>query len=249
VSVARARQLLLRAAGDQAAVSQLSRFFSPEIAERLAQSDELLQPGDGEQLDAAAMFIDLRGFTTLAATLPPAQLIHMLRDYQRVVVPIVHRHHGSVATYLGDGIMVTFGATRPSTTYCADALRCADELFGALAAWCRTCEEMRMPAPGIGIGIDAGTVTCGVIGEEGRLEYAVIGDPVNRAAKFQNQTKTEGVLGLASAGCLELALRQGYRPGASHPMLANRTVPGVQDAVDLVVLGNSERHRHPRPSQ
>lgn len=72
VSVARARQLLFHAVGDQAAVSQLSRFFSPEIAERLSRADELLHPGDAEQREAAAMFIDLRGFTKLAAALPPA---------------------------------------------------------------------------------------------------------------------------------------------------------------------------------
>ncbi|MFY9314637.1 MAG: hypothetical protein WAO95_03650 [Burkholderiales bacterium] len=82
VSVARARMLLFRAVTDQAAATQLSRFFSPEIAGRLMRADELLQPGDGEQRDAAAVFIDLRGFTRLAAALPPAELIELLREYQ-----------------------------------------------------------------------------------------------------------------------------------------------------------------------
>ncbi len=249
VSVARARQLLFRAAGDQAAVSQLSRFFSPEIAERLSHADELLQPGDGEQREAAAMFIDLRGFTTLAATLPPAALIGLLRDYQRVAVPIIHRNNGSVSTYLGDGIMVTFGATQASDTYCADAIRCADELLDALSGWCRTCEEMKLPAPGVGIGVDAGTVTCGVIGDEGRLEYAIIGDPVNRAAKLQNHTKTEGVLGLASLACRDRAIAQGYVRQGTQPVLANRAVAGVSGSVSLVVLGESTNHSGRRPGR
>jgi adenylate cyclase len=236
VSVARARTLLWRAVTDQAAASQLARFFSPEVAERLARADELLQPGDGDQRQAAAMFIDLRGFTTLAATLPPARLMQMLRDYQGVTVPIVHRHGGSVVTFLGDGILVTFGATLASETYCADALRCADELLDALSTWCKACEDMGVPAPGVGIGVDAGTVTCGVIGEEGRLEYAVIGNPVNRAAKLQNHTKHEGVPALASASCVERARAQGYASAQSPRLLPDRKVEGLPGNIDLAVL-------------
>lgn len=237
VSVARARQLLFRAIGDQAAVSQLSRFFSPEIAQRLSVADELLSPGDGEQRDAAAMFIDLRGFTTLAAALPPVELIDLLREYQRIAVPIIHRNRGSVSTYLGDGIMATFGATRSSATYCADAVRCAEQLLDALATWCMRREARNLPAPGVGIGLDAGTVTCGVIGDEARLEYAIIGDPVNRAAKLQNQTKVEGALGLASVVCHERAIAQGYIPGRPLHLLSDRSVSGVPGTMNLVVLG------------
>jgi len=241
VSVARARQLLLHAVGDQAAVSQLSRFFSPEIAQRLSQADELLHAGDAEQREAAAMFIDLRGFTKLAATMPPTDLINMLREYQRIAVPIVHQNGGSVVTYLGDGIMVTFGATSASPTYCADAMRCGEMLIAALAAWCMERDAKGLPAPGVGIGVDAGTVTCGVIGDEGRLEYAIIGNAVNRAAKLQNQTKAEGVLGLASLACRDRAIEQGYICITPQPVLADRAVAGVSGSVSLVVLGESTR--------
>lgn len=236
VAVARARQLLLHAVEDQAAVSQLSRFFASEVAERLSSADELLQSGDGEQRQAAAMFIDLRGFTTLASRLPPGELIEILREYQGNAVPVIHRHHGSVTTYLGDGIMVTFGATRPSTTYCADALRCAEELLQVLEAWRRKREAAGQPAPGVGLGLDTGTVTCGVIGDEGRLEYAVIGNPVNRAAKLQNHTKLESVHGLASVACLQDALSQGYVARSEHQVLSARQVGGVSQPMDLVAI-------------
>ncbi len=249
VSVARARQLLFHAVGDQAAVSQLSRFFAPEIAERLSSADELLQSGDGEQRQAAAMFIDLRGFTTMASTLPPRELIDVLRRYQGIAVPIIQRHQGSITTYLGDGIMVTFGALKASDSFCADALRCAGELLQALSDWQSQRAAAGLPAPGVGIGVDSGTVTCGVIGDEGRLEYAVIGDPVNRAAKLQNHTKSESVPGLASLQCYQTALEQGYEPvspqgrsdasalPSSSDALRQRNVAGVQDPMDLMALG------------
>ncbi len=241
VAVARARQLLFNAAGDQAAVSQLSRFFAPEVAERLSSADELLHSGDGEQRQCAAMFVDLRGFTTMASELPPRALIDILRGYQAIAVPIIHRHNGSITTYLGDGIMVTFGATQPSSTYCADALRCAQELLQALEAWRLRREAAGQPAPGVGMGVDTGTVTCGVIGDEGRLEYAVIGNPVNRAAKLQNHTKVESVGGLASVACLRKGQEQGYQPQAKHVELSGRKVAGVIQPMDLAVLAAPSR--------
>lgn len=239
VAVARARQLLFNAVGDQAAVSQLARFFAPEVAQQLSTADELLHSGDGEQRQSAAMFVDLRGFTTMASQLAPRALIDILRGYQAIAVPIIHRHNGSITTYLGDGIMVTFGASRPSERYCADALRCAEELLQALAAWQSQRQQQGLPAPGVGIGVDSGTVTCGVIGDEGRLEYAIIGNPVNRAAKLQNHTKAVSVRGLASAACYERACAQGYRPLPWQRRLAPDTVAGIGEPVALVVLGES----------
>ena len=69
LAVGRSRQLLERAVAEQAASAQLARFFALEIAETLINADELLQPGQGEAREAAVMFIDLRGFTRLAAVL------------------------------------------------------------------------------------------------------------------------------------------------------------------------------------
>jgi adenylate cyclase len=228
IAAGRARQLLERAVAEQAATSQLARFFSPDVAERLISADELLKPGDGESRDAAVMFIDLRGFTRLAAKLEPRALIGLLGRYQRTAVPIIQRHHGSITTYLGDGIMVTFGATRPSASYAADALRCAEELLEALGQW---------DGPQVGIGVEVGAVICGTIGEEGRLEYAVIGDPVNRAAKLQNHTKAEGVRALTSRAARDQAIAQGYAPGGAAKLLPAREVAGVATPVELVVIG------------
>lgn len=227
IAAGRARQLLERAVAEQAASTQLARFFSPDVAERLLSADELLRPGEGESREAAVMFIDLRGFTKLAASLEPRALIGLLGSYQRIAVPVIQRHHGSITTYLGDGIMVTFGATQPSASYAADALRCAEEMLEALSRW---------GGPEIGIGVEVGSVICGAIGEEGRLEYAVIGDPVNRAAKLQNHTKAEGVRAVTSLAARDRAIAQGYAPGAER-ILPAREVAGVASAVDIVVIG------------
>ena len=227
LAVGRTQKLLGRAVTEQAASSQLARFFSPDVAEHLIKADELLRPGEGESREAAVMFIDLRGFTKLAATLEPGKLVALLHEYQQVAVPIIQRHNGSITTYLGDGIMVTFGATRPSAAYAADALRCAEELLDALSRW---------GGPAIGIGVEAGTVVCGCIGQEGRLEYAVIGDTVNRAAKIQNHTKAEGVRALTTVLARDRAVAQGYAPGRAQRVLLGREVAGVAARVNVVVI-------------
>ena len=236
VATARTRALLARAVTEQAAATQLSRFFSPEIADTIISSNEGLQPGEGRQTEAAAMFIDMRGFTKLAMDLSPPELIALLREYQGVAVPVIGRHGGSITTYLGDGIMVTFGATRTTATYAADALRAAEQLLDDLDAWAIKRRARNQPAPGVGIGVAVGTVTCGTIGEEGRLEYAVIGDPVNRAAKLQNHTKAEAVRALCTCHMLDIAIKQGYDDRRASEIRKACTVAGIAVPEDLVVI-------------
>ena len=237
IAAARARSLLHSAVSEQAAAAQLSRFFSPEIAATIVGSDEILQPGHGRQTEAAAMFVDMRGFTRLASELAPHELIALLGEYQRIAVPVIQRNGGSITTYLGDGIMVTFGATRVSSTYAADALRTAEDLLDALGVWAQSRRQLQLPAPGVGIGIQVGTVTCGAIGDEGRLEYAVIGDPVNRAAKLQNQTKAEKVLALTTPYAVKAAIEQGYDDRRARDVRPARHVAGIEEPLDLVVIG------------
>jgi adenylate cyclase len=237
VATARARALLHRAVSEGVAAGRLARFLAPEIAATIVGAAEAdLRPGEGRQTEAAAMFIDLRGFTRLAAELPPDALVKLLGEYQGIAVPIVRAHHGTVTTYLGDGIMVTFGALRASTTYAADALRAACALVDALEAWAEERRGRGQPAPGVGIGVEAGAVTCGAIGDATRLEYAVIGDPVNRAAKLQNHTKAEGVRALASAAAFRRAAEQGFVPPRPAEVRSRREVAGIAAPIDLVVL-------------
>ena len=236
ISTARARALLHRSVAGQAAASQLARFFAPDIAATILGADEILQPGHGRQTEAAAMFVDMRGFTRLASSLPPRELITLLGEYQKLAVPIIQRNGGSITTYLGDGIMITFGAIRPSPSHAADALRTAEQLLDVLGAWAGERAALGLPAPGIGIGVAAGTVTCGAIGGEGRLEYAVIGDPVNRAAKLQNHTKIERVRALTTTEAVRRALAQGYSGARASDVRRARNCAGIAEPMDLVVI-------------
>lgn len=236
LAVARARRLLVQAVAEETAVMELSRFFSADVAQAIIASDEAIRPGDGVLREAAAMFIDLRGFTALSGQLDPRSLVALLGEYQHIVVTVTRRHGGSIITYLGDGIMVTFGATLPSGTYAADALAATEELIAALDEWAERRRSAALPAPRVGIGVATGTVIYGAVGDELRLEYAVIGTPVNTAAKIQNHTKIEVVHALITEGAWRLAAQQGFRPDRPHGARPGRAVHGLGEPIDLVAM-------------
>jgi adenylate cyclase len=231
LAVWQSRRLLEDAAADQAAAAQLVRYFPPEVAQQLIEADELHNPGQGEARDAAVMFIDLRGFTRLAARLPPREVLALVGDFQRIAVPIIREHGGTIITYLGDGIMVAFGAATPTNTYAADALRCGQALVDNVGQW-----AVSHPTPDMGIGIEAGHVVSGTIGEEGKLEYAVLGDPVNRAAKLQGHTKELKVHVLTSYITHELARRQGFEGQRYEPVENDQRVAGLDQVVRVVAI-------------
>ena len=231
----RAHRLLVRSVAEEAATIELSRFFAPDIAESIISADEKIELGEGVPREAAVMFIDLRGFTTLSSTLDPNALVKMIISYQSCVVPIIRKHGGSVITYLGDGIMITFGATKPSTTYSADALRATEELCAALPAWSEERKRQGLPASGAGIGLASGEITYGAIGTEGRLEYAVIGDPVSRSAKLQSQTKVQQAPALATSVMWQEAIAQGFGPACRHDM-RSCALPGIAGDVEIVAM-------------
>lgn len=228
----RSRRLLYEAATDHAATSQLVRYFPGEVADQLVQADELLKPGQGESREAAIMFIDLRGFTRLAARLEPNEVLTLVGRFQSAAVPIITAHSGAIITYLGDGMMVTFGAASSTNTYAADALRCAQALLEDVGDWAGAGQT-----PAMGIGIEAGPVICGTIGEVGKLEYAVLGDPVNRAAKFQAHTKQAAMSAITSQHCIDLARQQGFNAHAYSVMPGARQVGGIEAPVQLFGLG------------
>jgi adenylate cyclase len=232
----RARKLLFQAVSDQVAATELSRFFAPEVAGRIRESDIALEPGQAELRRAAILMVDLRGFTPLSHQIAPGEVMALLSEYQSRVVAAVTEHGGSIDKFMGDGILASFGATRPSPRFAADALRAIDALLASTAAWVEERRARGLPAPEAGAAVATGPVMFGTIGDASRLEYTVIGEPVNLAAKLEKHTKVEGVRALCAAETYQLARSQGYEPPAPPRPLARRHVAGLEEPVDLMAL-------------
>lgn len=236
LALRRARLVLVRAVAEGTAASDLKRFFAPEVASRITRAEERIRPGHGEIRTAATLFVDLRGFTSLARTLPPDELMGVLSDYQGRMVPAIARHGGRIDKYLGDGILASFGAVEPSATFAADAARAVDDLVAAAAAWRAERAAAGKPTPAIGAAFAVGEVVFGAVGDDRRLEYTIIGDAVNLAAKLEKHNKVERVQALTTADAYRLACAQGYVPPAPKASRPQARVGGVDAPTDLVVL-------------
>jgi len=232
----RGRRLLKRAVREGTANTDFQRFFPPEIATKIREGEAELRPGVAESRTAAIMFVDLRGFTGMAQRMTAAEALSLLSEYQARLVPVINHLGGRVDKFLGDGILVSFGAVAPSPQYAADALRTADAVMAAADAWVAERSRRGLPTPAVGLGLASGSVMSGTVGDTDRLEYTVIGDPVNLAAKLEKHTKDLSVRALASDMVYREALGQGYEPQSPVPKKVRSKVPGVSDAIELRIL-------------
>ncbi|MES2435987.1 MAG: adenylate/guanylate cyclase domain-containing protein [Pseudomonadota bacterium] len=232
----RARSVLFDAIQSHAAAEDLSQFFAPEVADLITQSAEMPGAGQGEIRAAAIMFVDVRGFTKTALTLPPETVMQILAHYQQITLTEIEQHNGQIDKFMGDGILVTFGAVQPGETYAADALRAASAVIAALDA--RQDEFAALGWPGrfaTGVAVASGDVTVGIVGSQGRYEFTVIGHAVNLASKLESANKAQRTRALTDASTHSRAEAQGY----VNPGILRRDgegVAGLATPVDLVVL-------------
>jgi adenylate cyclase len=238
VALIRGRALLVRSVAEGVAAQELSRFFAPEIAQRIRGSDQEIAAGSGEIRDAAVVNFDMRGFTRLAETASPDKVMGLLADYQHHVVPVIQAHGGSIDKFLGDGIMATFGAALPSATYAADALRAVDQAISETRRWQEDLRARGEACPEVNAAVASGRVIFGAVGDETRLEYTVIGEPVNLSAKLEQHNKQLGTRAICDAATYERALAQGYAPAAMQHQISASPVAGIGHPIDVVVVAS-----------
>lgn len=217
-------------------INTFSRFFAEGVAKKIADAKGNLRVGEGQAREAAILFIDLKGFTHLTKSSTPNDILKMLGEYQTIVVKAVTQYEGDIDKFLGDGIMVSFGATTTNNSFAADALTCAEHIAGKLYMWRDKRAKQDMLAPEIGIGIAVGKVIFGAVGNENRMELTVIGEAVNLAAKLEKHTRKEKADIITTRKTLDLAHSQGYVHRAHPQVIPQVMLRGMTDPLDLVVL-------------
>ena len=156
-------------------------------------------PLGGDVRAVAALFVDLVGSTALAARVPPEEVVSLLNRFFAVVVDVVEAHGGFVNRFEGDGALCVFGAPIEQPDPAGSALAAGRLLRERL--------QLELPEVEVGIGISAGPAVAGNVGAERRLEYTVIGDPVNEAARLCELAKHQPGRVLASTSALSRASR------------------------------------------
>ena len=152
-----------------------------------------LTPGvSGQLADVCVLFSDVRDFTTLSEKMPPEVVTTVLQRYFDRMVHAVHRFDGTVDKFIGDGMMILFGAPLKLDDPCGDAVECALAMMAELDRLNVEFAREGLPTLTIGVGINYGTVTVGNIGSSERHNYSAIGDVVNVAARVEGLTKDLG---------------------------------------------------------
>jgi adenylate cyclase len=165
------------------------QFVSPEIVSQLMKTPDILSLH--KRANLTILFSDIRNFTNLSEKLSPDEVVGMLNPYLEVMTKVVHKHGGTVDKYIGDAIVAFYGEPISYNDHTIRAVRTAIEMRVELNKLRKTwLEEGRFDGVfDIGIGIHTGDVFVGMIGSQQRLNYTVIGDVVNTAARLQDQTK------------------------------------------------------------
>lgn len=216
VGAARGRSLLRRAVEETRRRANLSRFLPKEFAPLLGAGrlDELLR---GRKAEVALLFVDVRDSTALAETLDPSVLAHVIGAFRARVSAAATTHRGVVDKFVGDGAFLVFGLPEAAPDDAARALACGRDILEAMAEWRR--EGGPSGSLRVGVGVHWGECFAGVVGDEARLEFTVLGDAVNVASRIEQSTKTHAEPLLASAEVLRAAgaKETGWRLVSAEP--------------------------------
>ena len=171
----------------------LGRYMSEEVAQALLDDPHAVRLG-GELREVTIFFSDIAGYSTVSERLTPSEVVDLINAYFTAMHDVIDSHHGSVIEYLGDGMLVAFGAPVRHEHHAELAVRCAlvmdQKLYELNATWGQSALGERLNDVGLDrlsarIGIHTGTVVAGNLGSPHRMKYGVIGDAVNLAARLE----------------------------------------------------------------
>ncbi len=210
-------------------------YVDPSLAERVLREGSDLE---GEDVEVSIMFLDIRNFTEFAERARPHEVVSMLNDFWDLVVPALLHQGGQANKFIGDGLLAVFGAPE----------RLPDHADRAVAAALEIVERVQQRYEGavsVGIGVNSGHVIAGTVGGGGRVEFTVIGDAVNTAARVEAATRETGDDVLITDATRELL------PGDGLELEERPPVPlkGKREQVQLwapraaVLAGAGLRHR------
>jgi class 3 adenylate cyclase len=217
------REVRRRQIEAERAHASLSRYFSPQIASRLACGGD----SDGMEVqwrDVATIFTDITSFTSLVESTTPEVLGELLNEYVGGMTDVVFAHEGTVAKIIGDAIQILFNAPEDQPDYATRAVACAHQLDGWAQAFRGRWEKRGVKFGATRIGVHAGPALVGNFGGGRFFDYTAYGDTINTAARLEAANKFLGTRICVSAAIAQAAVNFRGRP-VGDLMLRGRSEP------------------------
>jgi adenylate cyclase len=189
--IERLREARRRQIAAERAHTLLSRYFSPNLAERLASDPDAVDLG-GQRREITSLFTDMAGFTSLVETLEPDIIAPLLNDYLGSMTDIVFAHGGTVVKIIGDAMHVLFGAPAEQQNHASRAVACALELDAGSQSFCERWRKKGVALGTTRLGLNAGPAIVGNFGGGRYFDYTAYGDTVNIAARLEAANKQLG---------------------------------------------------------
>lgn len=166
------------------------RFVTQQLVDKLMLQSDFEHIIEGEHREVTCFFCDVRGFTSRAEQSSAVDLFSTLNQYFREIIDIVFQYQGTIDKFIGDSVMVVFGAPVAQVDHALLAVECAIAVQKKVADLnSQVAFPMRM-----GIGINSGEVIAGCIGSDRRMDYTVLGDVINIAARLESQAQPNQIL-------------------------------------------------------
>ncbi|MFL2633188.1 MAG: adenylate/guanylate cyclase domain-containing protein [Candidatus Marivariicella sp.] len=168
--------------------STFKKYVSENIVDELLHNETSLELG-GTQSEVCVLFCDIRGFTSLSENMKPSDVVYLLNSYFEAMIDVVFANNGTLDKIIGDELMVLYGVPLKSENDCQSAVNSAKEMLKALEKFNQKNIKHNLPKLEVGIGVNFGKVVSGNIGSERQMNYTVIGDSVNLAARLCSHAK------------------------------------------------------------
>jgi len=170
-----------------------SRYVSSNVAQKVLENLDEVELG-GMHVTASVLFADIVGFTSISEKMPPAEIANLLNEYFTNISEIAKQHHGHIDKFMGDCAMIVFGVPEHTTDHSYNAVSCAvkiQEMVENLNK--QRLNNNKIPVH-FKIGVNTGQMVAGNLGSSDRMEYTVIGDPVNIASRLASIAESDQII-------------------------------------------------------
>jgi len=220
------------------------RFITDEIVSNLLENPEGLKLG-GERRKITILVSDIRGFTASSERLPPEEVVRIINLYLGYMTDVITQYQGTIDEFMGDGILVLFGAPTVRENDADRAVACAIAMQQTMPFVNEKMQELGLPNLEMGIGINTGEVVVGNIGSEKRSKYGVVGDQVNLTYRVEGYTvggqilASESTIQALSSDVITDEEREVQPKGVHKPIMIYEVI-GIKGEYDLQLTKQEE---------